>query len=219
MGEAVAAPAEEEAGEAEETDERAGAFEQAASADARGESERRRRRRGRRGGRRNKRDREGPFLENGAVEPELTSAVADFDQPFAAFAAEPFAAEPFAAEPSAPETAPQPDIRQADVVPPPVETQPEAPLAQESRHAEPMRPVPIPPVEPPVEPEPPRKRSTVREPAPFAIGSGDAPVTPVLVTPPPASAPVAAESEGAEDTDQPRRTGWWAKRLMGGQKR
>jgi ribonuclease E len=208
-----AAPADLVADDGEDAEERAGGFEPEARGDARGDGERRRRRRGRRGGRRNKRDREGPFQEPGAVEPELTSAVADFDQPYPTEQPQPDAAlESHAAQP--------PDVHQADTLPPP-ETQPEAPVAvQERPPAEPMQPEAMMPAEPPAaaEPEPPRRRSTVREPVPYAIGSGEAPVTPVLVTPPGNAAPAAVETESTEQSDQPRRTGWWAKRLMGGQK-
>jgi hypothetical protein len=35
---------------------------------------------------------------------------------------------------------------------------------------------------------------------------------------PSSNAPLPVESENVEQGDQPRRTGWWAKRLMGGQK-
>jgi ribonuclease E len=228
MGEeADVAPADAAADDGEDAEERAGEFEpEARGGDARGDGERRRRRRGRRGGRRNKRDREGPFQDSEAVEPELTSAVADFDQPYAMEQPQPDATAPPHAVP--PEGAPQPyvaqpDVYQADTSLPAPETQPDAPRAREdSPRAEPVQPVPITPVEPPAasEPEHPRRRSTVREPAPFAVGSGEAPVTPVLVTEPqpitPAPDPVEAES--AEQSGQPRRTGWWAKRLMGGQK-
>jgi ribonuclease E len=208
IAEPVAVAADEHGAEAEETDE-TGPVEHDARADANGEGERRRRRRGRRGGRRNKRDREGPFLESGGVESgdvesELTSAVADFDRPVP------------------PAEQPQP----YDFGPSPVESRPEArpmaddqiaaPAAEETPRDEPVRPVPIAPVAP-EESEPPRRRSTVREPAPFVIGSGDAPVTPVLVPPPP-SPSASVEADNAEQSAQPRRTGWWAKRLLGGQK-
>jgi ribonuclease E len=216
--EAEATPADAVADDGEEAEERTGEFEpDARGGDARGDGERRRRRRGRRGGRRNKRDREGPFQDAGAVEGELASAVADFDRPYATEQLQPdMVPESHAPQP--------PDVYQADTLPPP-EAQPDrTAAAPESLHAEPIQPVPTTPVEPPAaeqpptEPEPSRRRSTVREPAPFVVGSGEAPVTPELVTPPTPSdpAPAQGESESAEQGDQPRRTGWWAKRLMGG---
>ncbi len=69
------------------------------------------------------------------------------------------------------------------------------------------------PQAPPAEPEPPRRRSTVREPVPFAGGT-DAP--PAAVTPQVAPEPVTSEDETTEDTDRPRRTGWWSRRFAGG---
>ena len=57
--------------------------------------------------------------------------------------------------------------------------------------------------------EPPRRRSTIREPAP--IGSAGAPPSPAPVIPPPT--PVIS-STASDDTGQPKR-GWWAKRLLG----
>jgi ribonuclease E len=75
----------------------------------------------------------------------------------------------------------------------------------------------IEPSAPLAEPEPPRRRSTVREPAPIFGGHGAENGHPVQ---PPAAA-IEVESAGAiagegEDANKPRRTGWWAKRLLGG---
>jgi ribonuclease E len=64
--------------------------------------------------------------------------------------------------------------------------------------------------------EVPRKRSTVREPVVFPSDTGSPPPAA------PASEPIAhppapaADDSGAEAADRPRRTGWWAKRLLGG---
>jgi ribonuclease E len=92
---------------------------------------------------------------------------------------------------------------------------------REPRHAPeppqtPDRPAP-PPVHEPVAPPrpveepaaPPPRRSTVREPAPFASFDQGAPVTP--------SAPLAPEAvpvarNEPEDPNQPRRSGWWRRR-------
>jgi ribonuclease E len=156
--------------------------------DGNGDGEPRRRRRGRRGGRRNRRDREGeerPAFDavQGAIDPELADAVADFGGP-------PIAHENI--QPDAPRT-PEPS-------PPPHE--PELARAEEPAS------------------EPPRRRSTVREPAPLV--SEDSPLSyaaPSMPQPvaPPAPAPVPeTQAQPQDDDGKPRRTGWWAKRLMGG---
>jgi ribonuclease E len=70
--------------------------------------------------------------------------------------------------------------------------------------------------------EPPRRRSTVREPVPFPIEDE----APQYTLPNPASS--AAQSvtrpadaletpdQSQDDDGKPRRTGWWGKRLLGG---
>jgi ribonuclease E len=151
-----------------------------------GNGERRRRRRGRRGGRRNRRDREGQ--DNG-----------DF---------------------TAPQGSPEQQGRQ-DLHGPPQWTQPSASpppdIAQET-YAPRIESVVVRAIEAePLEPEaaaaePPRRRSTVREPAPSF--SADAP----MATPMPPAPPVVQMSTEADDAGKPRRTGWWAKRLLGGDK-
>ena len=73
-----------------------------------------------------------------------------------------------------------------------------------------------PPTSAPVEqPEPPRKRSTVREPAPTA-STADAPQPAPAqpLSPPPQ--PVITEVGDSENTDKPRRSGWWSRRFAGG---
>jgi hypothetical protein len=53
----------------------------------------------------------------------------------------------------------------------------------------------------------------VREPAPVVLSGGTA------LSPPPAEVSVASDAareDEREDASKPRRTGWWAKRLMGG---
>jgi len=187
--------------------------------EAYGDSEHRRRRRGRRGGRRRRgRDgepfREGePFEATPSFEPELDSAVADFDRPPAArhsdYAEPPASDYPPASPQSPPERAETPPPAEPDAPPAP----PEPPAAQ----AEPP---------PAAEPEPPRRRSTVREPAPFLFG-GDRPAEPVApAAPPPAPEPAASNAtpEPAAETsapeadapNQPRRSGWWSRRFAGG---
>jgi len=79
----------------------------------------------------------------------------------------------------------------------------------------PMRPETPPPAMPAVEPEPVRRRSTVRERAPVG-GGEDAPAPmPTAPTVSPAPEPVVEASEAA-DADRPRKTGWWSRRFAGG---
>ncbi len=135
------------------------------------ESERRRRRRGRRGGRR--RERNGSEDAPDVVapeEPEIVSAVSDFD------------------------VAPPPSV-QAERAPPVSSQQEKSPEA-----------------------ESPRRRSTVREPAPF-FALGEEPAAAPHPSPPPpaemrnAPTPKAETEEPAEA--QPRRSGWWSRRMFG----
>jgi ribonuclease E len=76
-------------------------------------------------------------------------------------------------------------------------------------------PAPAAAVEPTVHQEP-RRRSTVREPAPTMTGSSEtaqpAPVPPATPSPQPAITEI-GESEQA---DKPRRSGWWSRRIAGG---
>jgi ribonuclease E len=65
------------------------------------------------------------------------------------------------------------------------------------------------------QPEPPRKRSTVREPAPTAITVDAAQPTPAQPASPPPQ-PVITEVGDSENTDKPRRSGWWSRRFAGG---
>jgi ribonuclease E len=164
------------------------------SADAAGE---RRRRRGRRGGRRNRRDREGPeggrdasqeaAFENGVAPQHEANDWRHGEQP---------AQEAHAFEPPASEAQPSWDNGAS---PPPAPPQPEPTEPAASHDAAP-------------DPEPPpRRRSTVREPAPVF---SDTPAPIPMPTPQPA--PVVTNTAEADDDTKPRRTGWWAKRLLGG---
>jgi ribonuclease E len=181
-----------------------------------GDGERRRRRRGRRGGRRNRRAREegegfAPeaneqtasgthdgegFAPEGAeaTEPEFTHAVTDLDA---------------AAPAGAPRT---PPAREAPAVEPQSEFP--APLAAEPRD---IPPPPMPAAtaaETPAAPEAPRRRSTVREPAPQALGHEGHAATPSF-TPQPVPAVEPVVSTEGEGGDRPRRSGWWSKRVLG----
>ena len=160
------------------------------TADSNGDGERRRRRRGRRGGRRNRRDRDTDTTvatENGHAE-EAEPAVAA-----AEFHAEPVS-EPVHHE------APPPLPREHVVE------------RREEVQAEPILAAPPPPPAP--APESPRRRSTVREPAPIAL-SGEAtisaPVPPPSLMPPPEPVVLSESTQ----SDRPRRSGWWAKRALG----
>ncbi len=152
---------------------------------------RRRRRRGRRGGRRSRHDRngEGHFQsENAANTEQSRQDHDDFDrqQPLP-----PPDYEPPAASTSEPVYA----------APPREGTSPAADSA--------------PPTSAPGENEPPRRRSTVREPAPFSSsGETGAPMPPSTLPPPPT--PIVTSNESNEPA-QPKR-GWWGRRLLGGDK-
>jgi ribonuclease E len=154
-----------------------------------GDAEHRRRRRGRRGGRR-RRGREGEAFEAApGLEPELDSAIADFDRPPAPVYHEPAPTYP---EPVVDETRPAPP--------------PQAPSPPAQAEA------------PPAEAESPRRRSTVREPAPLYFGDRPAEAeAPASVPPQPTPEPAAPAPEPADSAapGQPRRTGWWSRRFAG----
>jgi len=143
---------------------------------------RRRRRRGRRGGRRNRRGREDEAHEEGSEAPLSGS-----------------------------EAGPEPDLQHAvedmDAPSPPRngndadEATPKpafAPAPEEQPAAETAEP----------EADAPRRRSTIREPAPFGTGQTPPP-SPTLPPPPPV-----ISSTSSDQPAEPRR-GWWGKRLLG----
>ncbi len=157
----------------------------------------RRRRRGRRGGRRNRRrngNGEAPlqadaqFPDNEAApEPDLEQAVEDLDRP-------PSPLEGGGADHQLHAGTDFPPISEedADVMAPPFDHGPDASPAPEQAGGE---------------PEPPRRRSTVREPAP--VGVEGAPPSPTLPPPTPV-----VSSTAPEESSAPKR-GWWGKRIMG----
>ncbi len=155
----------------------------------------RRRRRGRRGGRRNRMDRDqvAPTLhDNDSSEPQHAQNTAeDFS---AAASAEPNVTDAVAAhETTLPPASAAPEFTQSQAA------QPQAAAS----------------IAPPEEPAP-RRRSTVREPAPSA---GNAETSPSPATPPPPAAapqPVITEVGDDESAEQPRRRGWWSRRFAGG---
>ena len=155
------------------------------------DSERRgRRRRGRRGGRRNRHDRD----RNGDAAPGMNDSGAPVPQH--SFGPDDELAPPAAAEPELREA-----VADLDAAPP---SAPPAPVSAEPPHAE-------------QQPEPPRRRSTVRERAPIG-GSDDAPppAPTAPVSPAPAPEPVVTEVAETEGADRPRKTGWWSRRFAGG---
>jgi ribonuclease E len=207
-----------------------------------GDGERRRRRRGRRGGRRNRREEgEGaitpPEFGVGPIDEEVAAAVADFGGPPVEHVPhevgdyaparvraraehavrEPALAEPTVAEPVADSRAeaPRPAAAPVHADAPPAVVQPV--------RAAPPAPAPAPVVgEPRPAKEPTRRRSTVREPAPFAIGAtpppAPAPAEPTPVAAEPAAhgrVPAPAEAGADSTASAPRRAGWWAKRIFG----
>ena len=155
--------------------------------EGRGEGEHRRRRRGRRGGRRNRHERDNFGDQNGGQRNEQNGG--QRSEPFRGPQPE-MTEQPYAPqfEPRPPEPAP---FISAPEIPPP------APQAAQS--------------------EPPRRRSTVREPAP--VFSNHAVETPQVDRSPATGAEMAMpapSSSESESASKPRRTGWWAKRLLGG---
>ena len=180
------------------------ATEDADAGGERGDGGERRRRRGRRGGRRNRRGR------NGSEPRPATEASFEYEGESGADAVEPGAeAEPMAEQRES--VAEARDER-------PGEEQPGfEPPTYEPPVAEPPAPPPTPVASPePVEaatPEPspaPRRRSTVREPAPIG---GDNGYTPTPPSPPvELPQPVVSSSADSEDAERPRRSGWWSKR-------
>jgi ribonuclease E len=59
----------------------------------------------------------------------------------------------------------------------------------------------------------PRRRSTVREPAPMSFGETSTAPAPAIPEPPPA--PTVVSAEPAEEEARPRRAGWWSRRVFG----
>jgi len=149
-----------------------------------GEGEHRRRRRGRRGGRRNRRGREG-----GGEHTHGNGNHDEVRQPYAG-------GHDIAAETRPPRIEPSAVGREINQ-PPAGEFAP--------------RPAAPPPV--PAASAEPKRRSTIREPAPtFASGQG---FSPPRVEPAPQPPKAAPEPPASDDANKPRKTGWWAKRIMG----
>ena len=177
----------------------------AASDETHGERERRRRR-GRRGGRRNRRSREGERQlapgNGGALEPPIPAAVDPEGDPVTERKPEPVRVPIIEAHDDPP----------ADIT----QTPHELPSAAQSPAPEPQIAAPAARLDQePAISEPPRRRSTVREPAPAASRSEAPPPAPELVPPPPTTEPVVTSPAERESNDRPRRSGWWSKRVLG----
>jgi ribonuclease E len=177
------------------------------SADAAGEAERRRRRRGRRGGRRNRRGREGEAPYAGAdapqdaIEPDVATAVADLNGADlnGATPGEAPAAHPYEPSEASREQTSFPSAAE------PMAAHEAAHAPASGGHAAEMPA------------EPPRRRSTVREPAPMFTSGSMSDVQPSSLPEAPAPEPVARlpepEAEPAPEAEaKPRRFGWWNKR-------
>jgi ribonuclease E len=164
-----------------------------------GEGERRRRRRGRRGGRRNRRDREAPVAasETNAPAPEHEHIVSDLDV--------------------APELddahAPVFDAQSAQVI---AEDQLDMPAGDEgSAHTKLPAQAEEPSLTATTASEPPRRRSTVREPALATSDNETSETTSSHARSPALAEPAVSSSAENENGDRPRRSGWWSKRLIG----
>jgi ribonuclease E len=154
------------------------------------DGDRRRRRRGRRGGRRNRMGREREVL---AAHHERGTREA----PDELGSAEELTVAP----------ATEPDLTQvvADLDAPPTETPPAEPADLATSQAS----------SPPPQADSPRRRSTVREPAPITGASEASEATPMPSSAPPPQ-PVITEIGESENADRPRRSGWWSRRFAGG---
>ena len=156
------------------------------------DGERRRRRRGRRGGRRNRPERIGESAPLAQDHDTYES-----DQP-----------------PTSPEELTGAPPTEAELKAAVADLDAAPPFAAAAPSSEPAVVEPPPPSAPVNQPEP-RRRSTVREPAPTAsVAEAPQPAPAQLPSPPPQ--PVITEVGESGDTDKPRRSGWWSRRFAGG---
>jgi ribonuclease E len=187
--------AEENDSDDEETEEQPGAV----RSDQAAGGERRPRRRGRRGGRRRRGGPEDGLAGSIADElgptpvPEVTSAVADFDNYSSAPSQPAVQPEPMAPPPEQPHLDRRPQETTA--------TAPEAETAQEAERAAA------------------RRRSTVREKVSFLVNAQPDATAPVSHSPPqpPTAEPVPAEPASDATDGRPRRAGWWSRRFGNGE--
>jgi ribonuclease E len=173
-------------------------------ADSRGD---RHRRRGRRGGRRNRRDGEAPRSAADTAAAEFDGELGTSDTQNAQAFGEHGARESLPQEAAREETRKH-ELESAESVPPPPEAAPPAPVTDSAPAA-----------------SAPRRRSTVREPAPVVIGrhsgaeSEAPPAVPLESSASPPSAAPAPEPDVSASTEsengRPRRSGWWSRRVLG----
>ena len=169
------------------------------AAEPNGEGERRRRRRGRRGGRRNRRDREAPVAssETNAPATEREQIVSDLD------------VTPELDD----ERTPVFDVQSAHVV---AERQLDMPAADEAgAHTQLPAQTEEPSLTATTASEPPRRRSTVREPALATSDNETSETTSSHARSSALAEPAVSSSAENENGDRPRRSGWWSKRLIG----
>jgi ribonuclease E len=173
-----------------------GGDDDAPGTEARGDGDRRRRRRGRRGGRRNRRDRETgvPPSSDGAPMEANAEANAEIDS----------------------ETGPA--FEHEAEPPQPFQPQTSEHLAAPVAEAPPREPPPPASAPTPVEAGPSeatRRRSTVRERAPISVGREDSATHEPVASPSEPPQPVVVSPTEGDDSDRPRRSGWWSRRMLG----
>jgi ribonuclease E len=104
--------------------------------------------------------------------------------------------------------------------PPPIESELSYAVADlDSPPSERPAPPELSPPEAAAQPEAPRRRSTIREPAPISRGEtagGETGNDQASAPPSPATEPVITETGDAAEGERPRRTGWWSRRFAGG---
>jgi ribonuclease E len=166
-------------------------------AEPRGDGDRRRRRRGRRGGRRNRRDRETgvpPSSDGAPMEADAEADTPEAEHVFEHAAEPPQPREPRAAE-RAIEHVAEPAAEAPRPETPPPAAEPVHVEASPSEHA--------------------RRRSTVREPAPISVGSERGATHEPVASPSEPPQPVVISPTQSDDSDRPRRSGWWSRRVLG----
>jgi ribonuclease E len=60
-----------------------------------------------------------------------------------------------------------------------------------------------------------RRRSTVRERAPISVGREDSTAHEPVASPSEPPQPVVVSPTEGDDSDRPRRSGWWSRRVLG----
>jgi len=111
--------------------------------------------------------------------------------------------------------APQPELAPAEglIAPAPAEPALRHAVADLDAAPRPVAPAPVAAAATPEDPV--RRRSTVRERAPVAGNEDMLPLPQTQQPGSPVPEPVVSETSAAEETDRPRRTGWWSRRFAG----